>query len=101
MLGPLGRRNDRTCVPSAQGDARCRKAQKKVEPYCGAGPKERPEQCMAALKEHQAFLKGKRKNSPLPLASEFIATARQWITEYNSQHPHGGRGMRGRTPDSG
>jgi transposase InsO family protein len=56
---------------------------------------------MAALKEHQAFLKGKRKNSPLPLASEFIATARQWITEYNSQHPHGGRGMRGRTPDSG
>jgi hypothetical protein len=51
------------------------------------------------LKEHQAFLKGKRKNSPIPLASEFIATARQWITEYNSQHPHGGRGMRGRTPD--
>jgi transposase InsO family protein len=67
--------------------------------YCGSGPKDRPEQCMAALKEHQAFLKGKRKNSPLPLAREFIATARQWITEYNSQHPHGGRGMRGRTPD--
>jgi putative transposase len=67
--------------------------------YCGASPKDRPEQCMAALKEHQAFLKGKRKNSPLPLASEFIATARQWIAEYNSQHPHGGRGMRGRTPD--
>jgi hypothetical protein len=56
---------------------------------------------MAALKEHQAFLKGKRKSSPLPLASEFIATARQWIEEYNSQHPHGGRGMRGRTPDDG
>jgi transposase InsO family protein len=67
--------------------------------YCGAGPKERPEPCIAALKEHQAFLKGKRKNSPLPLASEFIATARQWIEEYNSQHPHGGRAMRGRTPD--
>jgi transposase InsO family protein len=67
--------------------------------YCGAGPKDRPEQCTDALKEHQAFLKGKRKNSPLPLASEFIATARQWIEEYNSQHPHGGRGMRGRTPD--
>jgi transposase InsO family protein len=67
--------------------------------YCGAGPKERPEPCIAALKEHQAFLKGKRKNSPLPLASEFVATARQWIAEYNSQHPHGGRGMRGRTPD--
>jgi len=67
--------------------------------HCGAGPKDRPEQCMAALKEHQAFLKGKRKNSPLPLASEFVATARQWIEEYNSQHPHGGRGMRGRTPD--
>src|ERR1019366_734714 len=47
----------------------------------------------------QAFLKGKRKSSPLPLASEFVATARQWIAEYNSQHPHGGRGMRGRTPD--
>jgi transposase InsO family protein len=67
--------------------------------YCGAGPKDRPEQCIAALKEHQAFLKGKRKHSPLPLASEFVATARQWIEEYNSQHPHGGRGMRGRTPD--
>jgi transposase InsO family protein len=67
--------------------------------YCGSGPQDRPEQCMAALKEHQAFLKGKRKNSPLPLASEFVATARQWIQEYNSQHPHGGRGMRGRTPD--
>ena len=66
---------------------------------CGPGPKDRPEQCTAALKEHQAFLKGKRKNSPLPLASEFIATARQWIAEYNSQHPHGGRAMRGRTPD--
>ena len=67
--------------------------------YCGPGPKDRPEQCTAALKEHQGFLKGKRKSSPLPLASEFIATARQWIAEYNSQHPHGGRGMRGRTPD--
>jgi transposase InsO family protein len=67
--------------------------------YCGASPKDRPEQCIAALKEHQGFLKGKRKNSPLPLASEFVATARQWIEEYNSQHPHGGRGMRGRTPD--
>jgi transposase InsO family protein len=67
--------------------------------YCGGGPKDRPEPCMAALKEHQAFLKGKRKSSPLPLASEFMATARQWIEEYNSQHPHGGRGMRGRTPD--
>ena len=33
--------------------------------YCGAGPKDRPEPCMAALKEHQAFLKGKRKSSPL------------------------------------
>lgn len=67
--------------------------------YCGSGPKERPEECTAALKEHQAFLKGKRRGSPLPLASEFVATARQWIEEYNSQHPHTGRGMKGRTPD--
>jgi putative transposase len=67
--------------------------------YCGPGPKDRPEQCTTALTEHQAFLKGKRKNSPLPLASEFIATARQWVEEYNSQHSHGGRGMKGRTPD--
>ena len=67
--------------------------------YCGASPKGRPEPCVDALKEHQAFLKGKRKSSPLPLASEFVATARQWITEYNSQHPHSGRGMQGRTPD--
>src|ERR1017187_1716719 len=67
--------------------------------YCGASPKDRPEPCIAALKEHQGFLKGKRKNSPLPLASEFVATARQWIEEYNSQHPHTGRGMGGRTPD--
>jgi putative transposase len=67
--------------------------------YCGSGPKDRPEECTIALKEHQAFLKGKRKTSPLPLASEFVATARQWIEEYNSQHPHTGRGMKGRTPD--
>ena len=67
--------------------------------YCGPGPKDRPEECTVALKEHQAFLKGKRKTSPLPLASEFVATARQWIEEYNSQHPHSGRGMKGRTPD--
>jgi transposase InsO family protein len=67
--------------------------------YCGSNPTDRPEQCTEALKEHQAFLKGKRKSSPLPLASEFIATARQWVEEYNSQHPHSGRGMKGRTPD--
>jgi putative transposase len=66
--------------------------------YCGSGPKERPEECTVALREHQAFLKGKRKSSPLPLASAFVATARQWIEEYNSQHPHTGRGMKGRTP---
>jgi putative transposase len=67
--------------------------------YCGSNPTDRPEQCTEALKEHQAFLKGKRKSSPLPLAGEFIATARQWVEEYNSQHPHSGRGMKGRTPD--
>jgi transposase InsO family protein len=67
--------------------------------YCGSGPKQRPEECTVALREHQAFLKGKRKDSPLPLASEFVASARQWIEEYNSQHPHTGRGMKGRTPD--
>ena len=67
--------------------------------YCGSNPTGRPEQCTEALKEHQAYLKGKRKSSPLPLASEFLATARQWIEEYNSQHPHSGRGMKGRTPD--
>jgi putative transposase len=67
--------------------------------HCGSGPKDRPEQCAIALTEHQAFLKGKRKNSPLPLASEFIATARQWVEEYNSQHSHGGRGMKSRSPD--
>lgn len=67
--------------------------------YCGSNPKDRPELCADALKEHQAYLKGKRKSSPLPLASEFMATARQWVEEYNSQHGHGGRGMNGRTPD--
>ncbi|MGA2371362.1 MAG: DDE-type integrase/transposase/recombinase [Candidatus Korobacteraceae bacterium] len=67
--------------------------------YCGPAPQDRPEQCTDALKEHQGFLKGKRKSSPLPSASEFLSTARQWITEYNSQHPHSGRGMSGRTPD--
>jgi transposase InsO family protein len=67
--------------------------------YCGASPTARPEPCTDVLKEHQAFLKGKRKSSLLPLASAFIATARQWIEEYNSQHPHTGPGMNGRTPD--
>ena len=67
--------------------------------YCGSTAAARPESCLADLKEHQAFLKGKRKSSPLPLASEFAATARQWIEEYNAQHPHSGRGMGGRTPN--
>ena len=67
--------------------------------YCGSNPTNRPEQCTDAVEEHQAFLKGKRKGSRLPLASEFVATARQWVEEYNSQHSHGGRGMQGRTPD--
>ena len=67
--------------------------------YCGSSPDLRPEQCNALLKEHQAFLRRKRQSSPLPASSAFVDAASQWIQEYNSQHPHTGRGMGGRTPD--
>ncbi|MGH9579635.1 MAG: hypothetical protein ACRD2R_01470 [Terriglobales bacterium] len=66
--------------------------------YCGASPTERPEDCAAALKRHEHFLKGKRESSPLPPASEFIALAREWVARYNAEHPHSGRAMNGRTP---
>lgn len=67
--------------------------------YCGSSPDLRPEPCDSLLKEHRAFLRRKRQSSPLPASSAFVDTASQWIDEYNSQHPHTGRGMNGRTPD--
>ncbi|MDP9263463.1 MAG: DDE-type integrase/transposase/recombinase [Acidobacteriota bacterium] len=67
--------------------------------YCGPNSERRPEQCDLLLKEHQAFLKGKRESSSLPPTSEFVQMAAQWVGDYNAQHPHSGRAMKGRTPD--
>lgn len=68
--------------------------------YCGTSPATRPEECEEMLKEHRAALKaGDPDRSPLPLASEFIRCAQQWIVEYNAQHKHTGRGMDGKAPD--
>ncbi len=67
--------------------------------YCGGSIDARPEECDLMLKEHiKAMKQGKPHLSPLPLASEFVAMARQWIEEYNATHVHGGRGMNGKTP---
>lgn len=67
--------------------------------YAGNSPAKRPEACTAAIKLHRDFQLGKASSSPLPLASEFIQTAAQWLDEYNSAHRHSGRGMNGKTPD--
>jgi transposase InsO family protein len=67
--------------------------------YCGSSPQTRPEDCNAALKQHQLWLNAKAASSPLPLASEFMETARAWLAEHNAHHEHSGRGMDGRSPD--
>src|SRR5579864_75541 len=67
--------------------------------YCGTSPASRPEECAAALREHKRLMReGKPENSPLPLASEFIQLAANWIDEFNFCFPHSGQGMNGRTP---
>lgn len=66
--------------------------------YAGPKPHLRPDACREAEKRHAAFLKGKRADSPLPLASEFIALAKFWTEEFNRTHRHGGLGMDNRTP---
>jgi hypothetical protein len=67
--------------------------------YCGVDSAHRPEECDQALELHELYLKGKCPESPLPTASEFIAAASQWISDYNTGHKHSGREMQGRTPE--
>lgn len=68
--------------------------------YSGTSPKDRPEECDQVLAEHKKLMKsGLVANSPLPLASEFMQCATQWIGEYNARHHHSGRGMDGKAPD--
>jgi putative transposase len=73
----------------------------KMQPaYCGTDSKNTPDECRQALKEHQGFLRGQRKYTPLMAASEFFRTAAYWIVEeYNAVHPHRGQGMGGRSPN--
>jgi hypothetical protein len=67
--------------------------------YCGGSPSERPEDCNENLAVHAKWLEGKAQKTPLPLASDFVALARQFIHEYNTELPHSGRGMDNRTPE--
>jgi putative transposase len=67
--------------------------------YCGRLPSQRPEDCVMAMRQHEEFRKGTREKSPLPLASEFVKMALQWIEDYNANHEHSGHGMNHRTPD--
>jgi transposase InsO family protein len=67
--------------------------------YSGPRPDRRPDACGAAIKLHNEFLKGERRESPLPLASEGIHLALAWTElEYNRAHRHTGHGMDRRTP---
>lgn len=71
-----------------------------VPSYCGRRPADRPDHCADLLKQHAQFLLGKRKESPLPCASEAIRATVWWIkTWYNRQHHHSGQGMGRRTPE--
>jgi putative transposase len=68
--------------------------------YSGTSPKDRPEECDRMLAEHKKLMKaGNVEQSSLPLASEFIQVAAQWVREYNAFHKHSGRGMNGQSPD--
>ncbi len=68
--------------------------------YCGSSPTTRPEDCSENLARHKAWMEGKSASSPLPLASEFVALARNFIIEYNTELKHRGRGMDLRTPQA-
>jgi transposase InsO family protein len=71
-----------------------------IPSYCGRRPADRPDHCAELLKQHAQFLLGKRKESPLPRASEAIRATVWWIkTWYNRQHHHSGQGMNKRTPE--
>lgn len=73
----------------------------KLQPaYCGPTHDRRPEECHLALREHEAFLAGKQKHTPLMPASEFFRLAAVWIEErYNAEHAHRGQAMDRRTPN--
>jgi putative transposase len=66
--------------------------------YTGSRPDMRSDLCSEAEKQHKEFLAGKRRESPLMGAAQFIRVHAQWLKEYNETHCHGGRGMDGRTP---
>ena len=52
-----------------------------------------------ALVRHKKLLQiGDVGSSDLPLASEYIAMAEAWITNWYHQRPHEGEGMNGRSP---
>ncbi|MGB9105829.1 MAG: DDE-type integrase/transposase/recombinase, partial [Terriglobales bacterium] len=68
--------------------------------YCGSSPIDRPDDCTENLARHKAWMEGKAGSSPLPLASEFVALARDFILEYNTELPHRGKGMEGRCPQA-
>jgi hypothetical protein len=61
--------------------------------YAGRAPQHRSEFCAIALKQHEAFLGGKRQDTPLPSDAEFIEQAVLRIAEHNAtpQRRLGGR----------
>jgi hypothetical protein len=68
--------------------------------YCGPSPDKRPDPCIAALERHQKLLaEGRADESDLPLASEFIRAAVQWINEEYNIRTKDVEGMEDPTPD--
>lgn len=66
--------------------------------YAGRDAKKRSDECTAALRQHELFLRGERPESPLPTVSEFIRCADTWLEEVYATQPHHGRGMEGKSP---
>lgn len=67
--------------------------------YAGTSPKARPEECDQALQEHNRLVKiGQGNRSPLPVASEFMQLASQWLEEFNRTFIDKAPGLAGRTP---
>jgi transposase InsO family protein len=64
--------------------------------YVGNRASNRPEASAIADRQHAQFLKGKRKDSPLPTDRTFVTAADQWIHEYNTAARL--EGLNGRTP---
>jgi hypothetical protein len=70
---------------------------KQLPEYCGHRPSERPERFSAMVKQHEAWLRGERTESPFRTISELATLYDAAITDLN-ERPLQGEGMQKATP---